>query len=262
MNLRSGSVGAVRAGILIAALCTAASLFTAACLWLPHSAAAATSQGEKLVKGSDCLSCHAIDHKVVGPAFVDVAKRYAGKSGAVAQLVAKVRKGGSGNWGSVAMTPHPSLSDADLTKMVKWILSLKGGSPKSTSESASQFGGKKFTYTSAGGKTVVLDFPIYIHGEVVTNNVFSGWEKFDAYCYRCHGTDAEGGLYAPNLRESLEKGMTREDFINTALAGRIPKGMPSWAGFFSREELEQIYEYTKARSVGVLPAGRPQSSHG
>jgi cytochrome c len=80
------------------------------------------TDGEALVKQNDCLSCHQPTHKVVGPAYIDVAKKYKGDAGAVARLVKKVKAGGSGNWGAVPMAAHPNVSDADLTKMVKWVL--------------------------------------------------------------------------------------------------------------------------------------------
>lgn len=76
----------------------------------------------------DCRSCHALDHKVVGPAWKDVAEHYKGQAGAEAMLMEKVRKGGKGHWdketGGIPMTPHPSLSDADLKKVVDFVLSL------------------------------------------------------------------------------------------------------------------------------------------
>lgn len=72
-----------------------------------------------------CLACHAVDHQVVGPAWEDVAKRNRGKPGAEELLVAKVRNGGSGAWGSVAMPPNPGPSDAELKELVEFILALK-----------------------------------------------------------------------------------------------------------------------------------------
>ena len=77
-----------------------------------------------LIQKSDCLGCHSVDKKVVGPAYRDVAKRYAGKPGIVAVLVKKVKLGGAGNWGEIPMAPHPNLSDQDLTTIIKGILSL------------------------------------------------------------------------------------------------------------------------------------------
>jgi cytochrome c len=71
-----------------------------------------------------CTACHAVDHKVVGPAFKDVATKYRGKE-VEAQLVEKVKNGGSGVWGQVPMIPNPQVPDEDLHAVVKWILSLK-----------------------------------------------------------------------------------------------------------------------------------------
>jgi cytochrome c len=80
-----------------------------------------------LIKKSDCLTCHSVDKKVVGPAYKDVAKKYAGKPEAVAALVKKVKLGGSGNWGEIPMVAHPGIPDADLETMVRGILSLAKG---------------------------------------------------------------------------------------------------------------------------------------
>jgi cytochrome c len=72
-----------------------------------------------------CVACHAVDTKLVGPSFKDVAAKYRGKPGAEKQLVAKIKNGGSGVWGSVPMPPNPTVPDADLTAMVRSILSQK-----------------------------------------------------------------------------------------------------------------------------------------
>jgi len=76
----------------------------------------------------DCKACHAIDHKLVGPAWQDVANKYKGDAKAEAMLMQKVKKGGKGNWdkvtGGVAMPPHPNISDADLKKVLDFELSL------------------------------------------------------------------------------------------------------------------------------------------
>ncbi|MBI4989294.1 MAG: c-type cytochrome [Rhodocyclales bacterium] len=83
------------------------------------------SADEALAKAKNCMSCHAIDKKVVGPSYKDVAKKYAGNAGAAAMLEAKVKKGGSGTWGTVPMPPNPAVSDADLKKLVAWVLATK-----------------------------------------------------------------------------------------------------------------------------------------
>ena len=81
--------------------------------------------GQTLAQGNGCFACHAVDAKVFGPAYKDVAARYAGKKEAVDTLIAKVKKGGGGTWGPVAMPPHPQLSDADARSIIEWVLSLK-----------------------------------------------------------------------------------------------------------------------------------------
>jgi len=81
--------------------------------------------GEALIKNSDCLTCHKVDQKIVGPAYDDVANKYTATSAVIDTLANKVIKGGSGNWGSIAMTAHPTLSMDDARHMVRYILSLK-----------------------------------------------------------------------------------------------------------------------------------------
>ena len=78
-----------------------------------------------LAKKSGCLACHSIDKKLVGPAWQDVGKKYAGATGAEAQLVATVKKGGKGVWGPIPMPPNATIKDADVQTLVKHILSLR-----------------------------------------------------------------------------------------------------------------------------------------
>jgi len=78
-----------------------------------------------LAKKNGCLVCHAIDKKVVGPAWKDVAAKYRGDAGAEARLTDKIAKGGSGVWGSIAMPPNPRLSEADRQALARFVLSLK-----------------------------------------------------------------------------------------------------------------------------------------
>jgi cytochrome c len=80
---------------------------------------------EELAKKHACLACHAIDKKLVGPAYKDVAAKYRGDAGAEAKLVEKVKKGSQGTWGQVPMPPNSSVPDADVRALVKWILSQK-----------------------------------------------------------------------------------------------------------------------------------------
>ena len=97
--------------------------FTALCVALLCPGMAQAS--EKLARKSDCLGCHSVVNKLVGPAYKDVATKYAGQRDAAEQLQASVRNGSSGKWGDVPMPPHPKLSATDLNKLVNWVLSLK-----------------------------------------------------------------------------------------------------------------------------------------
>ncbi len=78
-----------------------------------------------LAKQKNCLACHNVDKKLVGPAYKDVAKKYAGDASAEDKLVEKVKKGGAGVWGKTPMPANPKVSDAEAHSLVKWILSLK-----------------------------------------------------------------------------------------------------------------------------------------
>jgi len=83
---------------------------------------ATADDGLNLFKQSDCITCHAIDKKMVGPAFKDVAAKYRGDKSAENRLVEKVRKGGSGVWGTAAELPHPNMKEDDIRTLVQWIL--------------------------------------------------------------------------------------------------------------------------------------------
>ena len=78
-----------------------------------------------LAKAKNCMACHAVANKLVGPAFKDVAAKYAGQKDAEAKLSAKVMKGGSGSWGAVPMPANPQVSEAEAKTLVKWVLSQK-----------------------------------------------------------------------------------------------------------------------------------------
>jgi cytochrome c len=80
---------------------------------------------EDLAKKHNCLACHAVDKKLVGPAYKDVANKYRGDKTAEAKLIDKVKKGGVGVWGQIPMPPNSAVPDADVKKLVEWILSLK-----------------------------------------------------------------------------------------------------------------------------------------
>ncbi len=83
------------------------------------------SKGLALVAGSDCLTCHKVGEKNIGPAYQEVAAKYENTNDNVKMLAEKIIKGGSGNWGAIPMTAHPQLSQEDAEAMVKYILLLK-----------------------------------------------------------------------------------------------------------------------------------------
>jgi len=98
--------------LLIAATAAAAAL------------AAPANADEALAKKHNCLACHSVDKKLVGPAYKDIAKKYKGQNVA-AKLEQKVKKGGQGVWGPVPMPPNAAVPDADIKTMVAYILALK-----------------------------------------------------------------------------------------------------------------------------------------
>ncbi len=78
-----------------------------------------------LAQKKNCMACHSVDKKVVGPAYKEVAAKYAGQKDAVDKLTQKVLKGGSGSWGAVPMPANPQVSEAEAKQLVTWVLSLK-----------------------------------------------------------------------------------------------------------------------------------------
>jgi cytochrome c len=78
---------------------------------------------EALAKKHNCLACHQVDKKVIGPAYREIAKKYKGQNVA-AQLEQKVKKGGVGVWGQIPMPPNPAVPDGDVKKLVDWILKM------------------------------------------------------------------------------------------------------------------------------------------
>ena len=80
---------------------------------------------EALAKAKNCMACHAVANKLVGPAYKDVAKKYAGDASAADKLATKIIKGGSGVWGAVPMPANPQVSEAEAKKLVAWVLSQK-----------------------------------------------------------------------------------------------------------------------------------------
>lgn len=83
-------------------------------------------KGEALIAKNDCLTCHKIDEKLIGPTYREVARKYAGLPDTIVPYLAhKVMKGGTGTWGQIPMAAHPALSEADATALVKYVLAQK-----------------------------------------------------------------------------------------------------------------------------------------
>lgn len=82
-------------------------------------------KGLALVGASDCLTCHKLTEKLVGPAYKDVANRYTANADTMNMLADKIIKGGNGKWGEAPMTPHPQISKQDAVQMVKYVLSVE-----------------------------------------------------------------------------------------------------------------------------------------
>src|SRR5438067_13873644 len=109
----------------------------------PSSGQSAGGDGEKLIRGSDCSSCHAVDHNVVGPGYNAIARRYAGQADASDKIAAKIRDGGGG------MTPHPDLTEAERREIAAWILAQK-----EPAAAQGQAEAKQYTYTLKDGAKI------------------------------------------------------------------------------------------------------------
>ena len=77
----------------------------------------------ELAKQKNCLACHAVDKKLVGPAYKEVAAKYKNDKNAVAMLAKKIREGGVGAWGQVPMPANPQVNEQEATSLAKWVLS-------------------------------------------------------------------------------------------------------------------------------------------
>ena len=87
--------------------------------------AAPSMADEALAKANNCMACHAVDKKLVGPAYKDVAKKHGNDASKADMLAAKIIKGGSGVYGAIPMPANPKVSEADAKKLATWVLSLK-----------------------------------------------------------------------------------------------------------------------------------------
>ncbi|MEJ7804891.1 MAG: c-type cytochrome [Telluria sp.] len=95
------------------------------CVVLSALASSSAMASADLAKAKNCMACHAVASKLVGPAFKDVAAKYAGQKDAESKLVGKVLKGGSGSWGAVPMPANPQVTEAESRALIKWVLAQK-----------------------------------------------------------------------------------------------------------------------------------------
>jgi cytochrome c len=80
---------------------------------------------EALARSKNCMACHAVDRKLVGPSYKDIAAKYAGNAQAVEMLAGKIQRGGSGVWGPIPMPANPQVNDADAKKLAAWVMGIK-----------------------------------------------------------------------------------------------------------------------------------------
>ncbi|SOE65248.1 cytochrome c [Burkholderia sp. OK233] len=103
----------------VAAMLTAGALAGA---FASSARAADAPRGQIVANSNACMGCHAVDRKLVGPSFQQIATKYKGDAHAPAKLSRKVKDGGSGVWGMIPMPAHQSMSDADIRTVVDWVL--------------------------------------------------------------------------------------------------------------------------------------------
>ena len=94
-------------------------------LAMPLSVAVPAMADQALATSKNCMACHAVDKKLVGPSYKDVAAKYAGQKDAVEKLAVKIIKGGSGVWGPIPMPPNAQVNEADAKKLATWVMTQK-----------------------------------------------------------------------------------------------------------------------------------------
>jgi cytochrome c5 len=122
-------VATAAAGATVTPAAAPAPAATPSATAVPATAAAPAAldlaSGTAMMQKDGCSACHAVDKKILGPSYQDVAAKYKGDKDALAKLTQKVKAGGSGTWGAVPMPPNSQVSDADIKALVSWILTLK-----------------------------------------------------------------------------------------------------------------------------------------
>ena len=100
-------------------------LFAQIAIAVAVTAAAPAFADQALATAKNCMACHAVDKKLVGPAYKEVAAKYAADKSAADKLAVKILKGGSGVWGAVPMPANAQVNEAEAKKLAAWVLSLK-----------------------------------------------------------------------------------------------------------------------------------------
>ena len=99
-------------------------LLIAAAVGLSLTSGAALASAD-LAKAKNCMACHAVDKKLVGPAYKDVAAKYSSDKDAAAKLARKIREGGVGVWGQIPMPANPQVTEAEALTLARWVLTIK-----------------------------------------------------------------------------------------------------------------------------------------
>jgi cytochrome c551/c552 len=246
-------------------------MFLVLCLAISGHYSPAIADSMALARQKNCLACHAIDKKLLGPAYNDVATKYADQSGAVDTLTTKVMRGGSGVWGSAAM-PANHVTAEEARQLVQWILSLKQNAPQEQSENGNQ---EKPTASPAANeqvpKAVTSALP-KIHADEQTLKNGRYLVESVLACGNCHsgtagtfgtpGQPLSGGrsydtpefrVTAGNLTSDVDTGLgdwTVDDLKRVLVQGVRPDGVPlapamPW-GFFkalTSEDLDAVANY-------------------
>jgi cytochrome c len=158
-------------------------------------------EGLILMKGSDCFACHKEKEKLLGPSFADIAAKYKADKDIDKLLVAKVKVGGAGAWGAIPMSPHPALKDEDITKMIQYIMTVKGGS------------------VATGVPVVVETKNSSSESALPLHEGFALIQKND--CIACHKNDAR--IVGPSYQEIAEKYKDDKEAIKK-LSEKVKKG--------------------------------------
>jgi len=246
-------------------------MFMLFCLSMSGQYSPAFADSMALARQKNCLACHAIDRKLLGPAYNDVATKYADQPGAVDTLTTKVMRGGSGVWGAAAMPANHVTAD-EAKQLVQWILSLKQNAPQQQPENGHQ---EKPTASPAANEQVVkavTSSPTKIHADEQTLQSGRYLVESVLACGNCHsggpgtfgtpGQPLSGGrsyetpefhVTAGNLTADVETGLgdwTIDDFKHALAQGMRPDGVPiapamPWAFFkaLTSDDLNAVANY-------------------